>query len=123
MNLHGIVSGAIGSINPFVPGTMKISTGYTTSPSGTRTPAFNTLIVSVQIQAMGYKDLQQIDGLNLQGVLRAVYVKGNFNGVNRPKQQGGDMLVIGADTWLIVQPLEEWADWSKFVVNLQVPKT
>ncbi|KPA87291.1 hypothetical protein PF66_06201 [Pseudomonas asplenii] len=121
MNLHGIVSGTIGAINPFVAGTMLVSTGYTTSGSGSRTPTYSETSVSVQLQALGYKDLQQIDGLNLQGVVKAAYVKGNFNGVNRPKQQGGDMLIIGADTWLIVQPLEEWPDWCKFVINLQVP--
>jgi len=122
MNLHSIVSGAIGTVNPFTAGVMKVSTGYTTLPSGKREPAFSETPVSVQLQALGYKDLQQIDGLNIQGVVKAAYVNGNFNGVNRPKQQGGDMLVIGADTWLIVQPLEEWPDWCKFVVNLQAPK-
>lgn len=122
MNLHGIASGAIGTINPFVPGTIKVSTGYTTSGSGTRTPTYSETAVSVQLQALGYKDLQHIDGLNLQGVVKAAYVNGNFNGVNRPRQQGGDLLIIGSDTWLIVQPLEEWPDWCKFVINLQVPK-
>ena len=120
MNLHGIVSGAIGSINPFIGGTMQISTGYTTSPSGKRTPTYSTLAVSVQLQTQTYRDLQQTDGLNIQGVVKSAYVKGNFNGVNRPKRQGGDLLIIGSDTWLIVQPLEEWPDWCKFVVALQV---
>lgn len=121
MNLHGIVSGAIGAVNPFVPGAMRVSTGYTTSASGKRTPTYSDTPVSVQLQALGYKDLQQIDGLNMQGVVKAAYVNGNFNGVNRPKNQGGDLLVVGTDTWLIVQPLEEWPGWCKFVVNLQVP--
>lgn len=122
MNLLGIVAGAIGTVNPFTDGVMKVSTGYTTLPSGKREPTFSQLNVSVQLQALGYKDLQQIDGLNIQGVVKAAYVNGNFNGVNRPAQKGGDLLIIGADTWLIVQPLEEWPDWCKFVVNLQVPK-
>lgn len=122
MNLLGIVSGAIGTVNPFIDGVMKVSTGYTTLPSGKREPTFSQTNVSVQLQALGYKDLQQIDGLNIQGVVKAAYVNGNFNGVNRPAQKGGDLLIIGADTWLIVQPLEEWPDWCKFVVSLQVPK-
>lgn len=42
MNLHSVVSGAIGSINPFVPGTIQISTGYTTLDTGERVPAFAT---------------------------------------------------------------------------------
>lgn len=119
MNLHGIVSGAIGTVNPFVPAQIKVSAGYTTDGAGHRNPSYTTTDVSVQLQALGYKDLMQVDGLNLQGVVKAAYVNGNFNGVNRPKQQGGDMLIVNGETWLIVQPLEEWPDWCKFVVNLQ----
>lgn len=121
MNLHSLVSGAIGAVNPFVPGTMRVSTGYTTSGPGKRTPTYSDMAVSVQLQAQTYKDLQQTDGLNIQGVVKSAYVNGNFNGVNRPKQQGGDLLIVGTDTWLIVQPLEEWPGWCKFVVALQVP--
>ncbi len=119
MNLHGIVSGAIGAVNPFVPAVIKISTGYSTDAAGRRTPSYTQIDVSVQLQALGYKDLMHIDGLNLQGVVKAAYVNGNFNGVNRPKQQGGDLLIVNGEEWLIVQPLEEWPDWCKFVVNLQ----
>lgn len=119
MNLHGIVSGAIGTVNPFVPAQVKVSTGSVTLPSGKREPSYDVTDVSVQLQALGYKDLVQVDGLNLQGVVKAAYVNGNFNGVNRPKQQGGDLLIVNGETWLIVQPLEEWPDWCKFVVNLQ----
>lgn len=42
MDLHRIVSGAIGAINPMVPATVQISTGYTTSASGLRTPSYAT---------------------------------------------------------------------------------
>lgn len=122
MNLHGLVAGAIAVVNPFTDGTMQVSTGYTTSASGSRTPAYTPVEVSVQLQALSYQDLKQVDGLNIQGVLKAAYVQGNFNGVNRPKQQGGDLLEVGSDTWLIVQVLETWPDWCKFIVNLQVPK-
>lgn len=122
MNLHGLVSGAIAVINPFTDGTMQVSTGYTTGASGSRAPNYSSVEVSLQLQALSYQDLKQIDGLNIQGVLKAAYVKGNFNGVNRPKQQGGDLLEIGSDTWLIVQVLETWPDWCKLIVNLQVPK-
>lgn len=119
MNLHGIVSGAIGAVNPFVPAQIKISTGNTTLPSGKREPSYSVTDVSVQLQALSYTDLMHIDRMNIQGVVKAAYVNGNFNGVNRPKQQGGDLLVVNGEEWLIVKPLEEWPDWCKFVVNLQ----
>jgi len=122
MNLHGIVRGAIGTVNPHVPAQMLVPNGtFTTSPAGKKTPAYNDPVdVSVQLQPLSYTDLKQVDGLNLQGILRAAYVNGNFEGVNRLKGKGGDKLLVNGETWLIVQPLEEWPDWCKFVVTLQV---
>jgi hypothetical protein len=122
VNLHGIVSGVIGAVNPFVPGQMKISNGYTKDSTFKQVPAFlEPFDVSIQLQALTYSDLQHIDGLNIQGIVKSAYVEGNFNGVNRPRQQGGDYLLLSGETWKIVKVVEEWPDWCKFVINLQVP--
>lgn len=121
MNLHGIVRGAINIVNRDSPGVMKVSLGtYTTDAAGHRTPAYSEQSVTVQMQPLSYTDLMKIDGLNLQGIKKKAYVNGNFEGVNRPKQKGGDMLIVNGETWLITQPLEEWPDWCAFVVTLQV---
>lgn len=121
MNLHGIVRGAINIVNPDVPGVMKVSLGtYTTDAAGHRVPAYSEQDVTVQLQPLSYTDLQKVDGLNLQGIQKAAYVNGNFEGVNRLKGKGGDLLTVNGETWLITQPLEEWPDWCKFVVTLQV---
>ncbi|WP_447876934.1 hypothetical protein [Serratia fonticola] len=122
MNLHGIVSGVIGAVNPFVPGQMKVSNGYIKDSAFKQVPAFlEPFDVSIQLQALTYSDLQHIDGLNIQGIVKSAYVQGNFNGVNRPRQQGGDYLLLSGETWKIVKIVEEWPDWCKFVINLQVP--
>lgn len=42
MNLHGMVAGAIGAVNPFVPVTIRISIGSTTQASGKRDPLYAT---------------------------------------------------------------------------------
>lgn len=121
MNLHGIVRGAINIVNRDSPGVMKVSLGtYTTDAAGHRTPAYSEQSVTVQMQPLSYTDLMKIDGLNLQGIKKKAYVNGNFEGVNRPKQKGGDMLIVNGETWLITQPLEEWPDWCSFVVTQQV---
>ena len=121
MNLQGIVSGVISSVNPQVPGQMLVSTGYATDDSGSRAPTYAPSVpVSVQLQPLSYKGLHQVDGLNLTGIVKEAYVNGNFEGVNRGAQKGGDLLVIDTETWLIVQPLEEWPDWCLFIVNKQV---
>lgn len=119
MNLHQMVSGAIGSINPFIPAIMLQSTGYTTAADGSRTPTFDEIPVSIQVQALSTDDLRQLDGLNIQGQKNGVYLSGNWNGVVRVGKQGGDLIQFGGQTWLAVTVLENWPDWTKLAVVLQ----
>ena len=119
MNLHQMVAGAIGSINPFIPATMLRSTGYTTAADGIRTPTFEEIPVSAEVQALSTDDLRQLDGLNIQGQKNAVYLSGNWNGVVRVGKQGGDLIKFGGQTWLAVTVLENWPDWTKLAVVLQ----
>lgn len=125
MNLHGIVAPAIGAVNPFVVASMQVSTGYTTNPDGSRIPTHNTVTGSVQVQALTFKDLTQLDGVNMNGEARAIYFYGEFNGVLRARQKGGDIVTLtdgpNAGNWLIVQMLETWHDWCKAAVVLQNP--
>lgn len=124
MNLHGIVSGAIGTVNPFIAGTVKISTGSSTASDGTRTPTYTTYTdVQMQVQALTWKDLQQLEGLNLNGTRRAIYMNGRADGVVRSLMKGGDLIEIAdgvnAGTFLVAYVLEAWPDWSKLAVTLQ----
>lgn len=123
MDLHSIVSGVVGTINPFVPATIQVSIGYTTSDDGTRVPQYDTINVSAQVQALTYADLRQIDSLNLNGTRRAIYLKGAFNGTVRPQSKGGDLITLtdgpNAGVWLVAMVLEQWPDWCKVVTTLQ----
>lgn len=124
MNLHGIVSGAIGAVNPNITGTLSVSTGYTVANNGKQIPAYDTVAgVRMQIQPMTFRDLQQTDGLNLQGTRRGIYLYGVADGVVRALQKGGDLIVItsgvNAGTWLIAMVLEQWPDWCKVAATLQ----
>lgn len=125
MNLHGIVSGAIEAINPFVSATVKRSTGYTTDSDGSRTPTYTTFGIMAQVQALTYSDITQLDGLNIQGVRRAIYLTGNIMGLVRADQRGGDLIIFPdgtlpeGDTWLAAHVLEAWPDWVKVAITLQ----
>ena len=125
MNLHAIVSGAIGSINPFVPGTIQVSNGTSvTAPDGSRTPGYDTFPnVSMQVQSLTGPDLRQIDGLNLNGTKRAIYMNGRADGVVRSLLKGGDLITLtngpNAGIWLVALTLEQWPDWAKVAVTLQ----
>lgn len=129
MNLHGVVRGAITSVNPDIQATLLRSNGYTTTASGKQVPAYTTLTGPIQVQGVSAKDLEHTDFLNIQGILRTVYIKGNWAGVIRIDQRGGDIMkfpqVPGAvvQDWLVVSVKETWPNWCSVIVCLQATVT
>lgn len=122
MNLHEIARGAVGAVNPPILATLLASTGYTTLPDGSRTPSYATPVqCEIQVQALTYNDIVQLDGMNIQGVRRAVYLNGQWNGVVRVGSEGGDLLTFNGQTWLVAMVLEGWdtPGWTKLAVVLQ----
>lgn len=127
MDLRGIANSASNAVNPNIIVTVKPSSGYTIGAAGKQVPAYGPPVSGpAQIQALNSTDLRKVDGLNLQGDLRAIYLRGALAGVVRPNSQGGDMVTIAAPaptpligTWLIAKILESWPDWSKAVIVLQ----
>jgi hypothetical protein len=111
MNLHSIVSGAIGVVNPFVDGFIMQSTGYTQDANYNRIPQYTVHKASIQKQAATSEDLKVVDGQNVQGAVDKFYIQGNWNGVFQRREQGGDLIVIGDTSWLIIQSMEDWPDW------------
>jgi hypothetical protein len=102
--------------------------GSATAADGSRTPSYNAPVpFQGQIQALTYTDLRQIDGLNIEGVRRAIYLLGNVSAVIRTASKGNDLIVTpdGA-SWIVAQVLENWEQsvlgqtgWCKIVVTLQ----
>lgn len=121
MNLHNIVSGAIGAINPFQAANVQYSNGYTTAADGSQVPSYIEVDnVPVQVQALTAKELQHLASLNIQGVMKALYLNGNSQGVVRPLGQGGDLFTLVSGTWLVTTVLETWdTGWCKVAVTLQ----
>jgi hypothetical protein len=126
MNLHGLVQGVIGAVNPNIPAQVFASTGYTTGADGKRVPTYAAPVtIQIQVQALTYTDLVKLDGLNIQGERRAVYLNGDWNGAVRVDQQGGDLLKFPdhpggpVRTWLAAMILENWPDWTKIACTLQ----
>lgn len=123
MNLHQIVSGAINAVNPFEPIQVQVSAGNTTNPDGTRSPQYRPPVtVSGQIQSLTFRDIQMVEGLNLQGERRAIYLNGHIDGLVREENKGGDIVTMKDGTkWLVAIVLEHWADWCKVAVTRQNP--
>jgi len=126
MDLHGIVSGVIGAVNPLVPIVIKRSAGSTTAPDGHRTPVYAPVITIMgQVQPLGYTDIITLDGLQIQGLRRKIYVSGDIEGIVRVDKTGGDLVTFPDATvpagtiWKAVLVLEKWPDWCSVAVTLQ----
>lgn len=125
MNLHNIASQYVCAVNPWITATILTSTGYTTNNDGTRVPSYgNPQNVMVQMQSLTYQDLMQLDGLNIQGERHAMYINGNWSGVVRSDNKGGDIIQLqNGTTWLVAQVLENWSEvdgWVKVCVTKQL---
>lgn len=129
MNLHAIAGPVVAVVNPFIPVTIKVSTGSTRNPDGSRTPTYASTTASAQVQALQFRDIAQLQGLNLQGTRRKIYLSGDFEGLVRSQNKGGDLIIFPNDgsqwansVWLVAMVLETWPDWCSVAVTLQVDK-
>jgi hypothetical protein len=115
-----MVSSAIGIVNPPIIGTLKVSTGYTTNADGTRAPTYQIINgVPLQVQALSTGQMMHTDALNIQGVLRTVFLNGNIEGLDRALQKGGDILVFDGQEWLVVETQVWPSGWTSVTVRQQ----
>ena len=123
MNLHGIVGPYVGTVNPPTPIIIQMSTGYTIDATTRKqVPTYAAPVtVIAQVQSLTYSDLRQIEGLNIQGERRGVYINGRSDAIIRQDQKGGDLITWNNENWLNVHVLEYWPDWCKFVITRQMP--
>lgn len=121
MNLRQIANNAITSINPNISAILKKYTGETIGPGRKPVPSYlPDQNVTIQLQPISRGDMQHVDGLNLQGLAKVIYVNGNYFSVQREMEHGGDIFVINGEQWLVVEPVELWPDWCRLIVVLQV---
>jgi hypothetical protein len=124
MNLHSIVGPAISAVNPSIVVAIQVNQGYTTAADGTRTPTLAPAVNAVvQLQPLTYRDIQQLDGLNLQGIRKAIYINGEIDGLVRVSNNGGDVVTFpDGSVWLVALILEGFsltAGWCKAAIQLQ----
>ena len=133
INLHAAVRGAIQSVNPDTFGWWYQSSGSVQNPDGRQVPAYGAPSpVRLQVQPPSGRDLKFIDLLQLQGVIRTVFMFSNPQGIVRVNQRGGDLLLFSQwrggpnDTWLVARPDEGWdvseGGWTKLFAVLQLDR-
>lgn len=121
MNLRQIANRMTRAINPNLSAEIYRSAGEVTAEDGSVTPSYDDMIImQVQKQAVNQDDLKHIENQNIQGMLVSIYTNGNWCGMNRKKDQGGDLFVIGNDTWLVLAVPEIWPDWTHAICVLQL---
>ena len=121
MNLRKIANASIQSVNKDVSITAKVSDEtYTTEPDGTRIPNYTTITTTGNMQPLSTQDLKHLEGLGIQNVTAKVFLNGNFEGVFRNTQRGGDLLIIGGNTYLVTAVIERWPSWCLVGVTMQV---
>ena len=111
-------------ITEFVSGNGGIGTYEVDQEQDVASEAMTTYMALIaQVQAMTTHDLRQLDGLNLQGSYKSIYINGGIRGAVRIKARGGDLLTLPDGTqWLVTKVLEPWdltAGWTKALVALQ----
>jgi hypothetical protein len=120
MDLRSIANSVSSTINPNISVIVRRSTGFTIGTGRKQIPSYAAGVTGpAQMQALDSKDLKQLDGLNIQGTIRALYLRGTLAGVVRPDSTGGDLVLIGAETWLVVKVLESWPTWTKAAICRQ----
>ena len=120
MDLRAIANSVTQTVNNNEVVTILLSDGYTMGAGARQVPAYKPPIIApAQVQALDGVDLKQLDGLNIQGTMRAIYLFGEVAGVIRPNQTGGDIIQRGDSNWLVVKVLESWSDWTKAAIVLQ----
>lgn len=124
-DLNSIAANIVSAINPWTTVTIQISQGSITSEAdGSTVPQFSDpFAINVQVQPIGWKDLQQLNGMNIQGIRWKLYLDGELNGVVRPELKGGDLVNILSGRhkgkWLVNQVLEQWDAWVCAAITLQ----
>lgn len=121
LNLRNIANAATRRINPNIQAIVRRYSGEVMGPGRKPIPQYAPdEDITIQFQPLTKGDLQHVGGLNIQGLFKSIHVNGSFYSVNREMQKGGDMFIVDGKTWLVIEPLELWPDWSRLLVCLQV---
>lgn len=127
--MHGLVRGAIQTVNPDIPCILRASTGFTTVDYKQVPQYAADQSVRAQVQALSTGDIKHLDSLNIQGSQRAAYLFGAVLAIVQVQGLGGSLLIFPTgtipegDTWLVTAVLEPWNNsWTKVSLTLQLDR-
>lgn len=104
-------------------GTYEVYPAGQTVPSEAMTTSFG-LVGNVQ-PVVAWKDIQQLDALNIQGTRYKIYLYGRVEAIVRPSKDGGDIITDAAGRkYLVAMVFEQWPpigvpQWCAVAATLQ----
>lgn len=121
MNLHQMVRGVIGGVNPDITVVVLPSVGSSEDDTGRVIPAYGTPINTTgQKQPVTGRDIERFQQQNIQGVTCKMHLNGNYEGLFRVLGKGGDLLQFGGQTYLVASVMERWPDWCCVALTMQL---
>ena len=111
------------AVNENVTATVKISTGYTVSPSGKQEQSYVSVNRSLQLQSMESDELEHFGFSSQQGVFKSVYMDGMIDIIDRMDQKGTSLVETQRygdsriSTWQVMKIAESYNDWVRFIIR------
>lgn len=122
MNLRAMANTLTSRVNPNRSITWRRGGTWTQDPDTlARVPSYTDVTLTGQIQPLTSDDMALIQGLNVQGYHRAIYLNAQSAGVVRGKLKPLDLFIWGGQTWRVLTTPEAWDEsgWSRVFVTLQ----
>lgn len=117
INLHALVRPVITAVNPDRPVIILACTGQDVDGQYDPQPVYAPAAqVMAQPQPVPDKTLQILVQQRDNSIWKDFYLSGNWDGLVRSKEQGGDLVYWDGFEWLVDQVLEAWnptAGWTK----------
>lgn len=121
MNLHQLVRGVVGAVNPDILVSVMPSTGSTEDDTGRSIPSYGATIQTTgQKQPVTGRDIERFQQQNIQGVTCKMHLNGNYEGLFRVLGKGGDLLQFEGRTYLVASVMERWPDWCCVALTMQL---
>jgi len=121
VNLHQLVRGVVGAVNPDILVSVMPSTGSTEDDTGRSIPSYGATIQTTgQKQPVTGRDIERFQQQNIQGVTCKMHLNGNYEGLFRVLGKGGDLLQFEGRTYLVASVMERWPDWCCVALTMQL---
>lgn len=116
LNLHALVRPLITAVNPDQTVVVLQSAGFEIADYAQRPVWKAAVAAQAQPQPVPDKALQFLVQQRQNSLWQDFYLEGEWNGLRRAKEQGGDLLYWDGFEWQVDQVLERWSPtvgWTK----------